>query len=279
MAKIIKKILNETIKNFKGDKNLISVTPTGSFVDINKRLEKFNDLDLVFVFKKINKGVIKKFERFINYLNKSFSTNPLGITFTFKQGGTIKIMSKKLRTIMLHFLLWSKKEYVADYANIVKFSFQQNKPLYGKPLKEIKEFKPKKKELFSEFGGITTQKKRVKTGIIEYLDYNKKGEVMIKKIKLNPNQYLDALFYSVLSIAYDLVLVKEKYPFKIEESTKKFSEIFSIPNKNFPKEMLKLKKEFRKGKKFSKKEILELKNKSLQFIDQCLILLSRQKFY
>ena len=274
MKKIIDRILEEIIENFKEYENLISLTLVGSFANPDKKLENFNDVDLVFILKKITEKDIKKLKKLGKDLKKKYSNTQIGITYTLKIG-PIKILSKKPKTIMLHFLVYSKKEYTKYESALTRFSFQHYKPLIGKSLKETNRIKQiKKKDLFNEIDGIPTMRKWIKTRIAEYIEPTEEG-IKIKSIKLASKQYLEIICYSVLRLASNMVRLRRSYVDIDKKMCEEFSKIYPIELKEFPKEILKLKRKIRKGEKLSTNKIKEIKNKALKFINQCEDFLSK----
>lgn len=268
MERIIKEMLKEVTDTFRDDENLISLTPVGSFANPNKKLEKFNDLDLVFVFRKINAEDVKKLKELGKTLKESFSDKNTDIEYTLKIG-PIKFASKKRKMIIIHFLVYSQKGYKIYESAVTRFSFQHYKPALGKLLKEISEIrKIKKKDLFNEIDGIPVMRKWIENKIVYYLEPKENG-IKIISMRLDSKQYMDIIFYSVLRLASNMVRLKGMYADIDKKMCNAFERHYPIILKQFPEKTLILKERTRKGKGLSTKEIEELKNESLEFINQC----------
>ncbi len=276
MAKIAKEIVEKFKERFINYDNLISLTLIGSFSNLNKKLTKFNDLDLVFIFKKITKKDLNKLKDIAKEIKNKFSNKEIGLTHSFKIG-PIKIPSGKKKTIMLHYLVYSKEGYLKYETNPTKFSFQNYKPLIGKSLKKIYSIKKiEREDLFNENDGIPAMKRWIKKRKAEYLEPTEKG-IKISAKKPEDNLYLEIIFYSVLRLASNMLKLKEKYLDTNKTMCKEFIRFYPIKLNEFPKEVLSLKQKLRNGKKFSKNEIKILRLKTLGFIKQCENLLKRDK--
>lgn len=266
--KNIERIIKEIIKRLKHDKNVVSITLVGSFADDNKKLETFNDIDLVLILKEVKSKDVKKLKKLGKYFKKTFSTKEIGITYTLKIG-PIKVVSKKQKTMMLHFLIYPEKEYTKYESSLTRYSFQNYKPLLGKSLKEINEVKfVKKYDLFNDIDGIPAMKKWIKTKSAGYVEPTEKG-IKIRPLKLTDKQYEEIIIYSILRLASNMLEVLGKKSDINADTYKKFGKIYPIKLKNLPLNALKLKKRLRKGKKLSKNKRKELQKKALEFISQC----------
>ncbi len=268
MEKIIKDLQDIIISELKDNENLISFTVVGSFADFNKKLEKFNDFDLVFVLKKTSAEALKELENLAKAIQRKFSTESIGITYTFKIG-PIKIASNKPITIMLHFLVYSKKGYTIYESNCTRSSFQHCKPLLGKSLKNIDNIeKITSEDLFNDIDGIPAMRKWIKTRVGGYIEPTAAG-AKFTPVKLNAKQYLEILFYSVLRLASNMVRLKENYLAVNTKMCRKFKNLYPIKLSDLPESVLNLKQKLRKGKEFSDDELTNLKNLALDFINQC----------
>ncbi len=264
---MIKDILNEIKNRFGKNNNVISLTLVGSFSNSDKKLEKFNDIDLVFVLDKVNKKEITYFHEFGLELADKFSNNKVGITHTLKIG-PIKEKSNKQKTIMLHFLVYSRDTYFQE-SKVARFTWQHYKPLLGKSLLEFNKInKIIKTDLFNDVDGIPAMKRWIKTGLGEYIEpIGEKTSVV--SLKLEGTLYLEVIFYSVLILITNMLRVKGTYLDVNKKICEEFKKVYNIPLKDWPQKVLSLKKKLRKGRTFSKKEVIEIKAISLEFIKQC----------
>lgn len=273
--KRIRKIIKELIERLKHDKNIVSITLVGSFADDNKKLEKFNDIDLVLILKELKSKDVIKLKRLGKYLKKKFSTKKTGITCTLKIG-PIKVVSEKQKTMMLHFLVYPEKEYTKYESSLTRYSFQNYKPLLGKPLKEINEVKfVKKNDLFNDIDGIPTMKEWIKTKSAEYVEPTEKG-IKIKPLKLTNKQYEEIIIYSVLRLASNMLRILGEKSDTNSKTYNQFRKVYPIKLKDLPLKTLKLKGKLRKGKKLSENERKELQKKALEFINQCETILTEK---
>ncbi|MDO8508411.1 MAG: hypothetical protein Q7S27_01875 [Nanoarchaeota archaeon] len=267
-SKIIKEIIGEIKNSFRDEENLKSLTLVGSFYNINKKLEKFNDLDLVFIFSKITKNEINKLKSVASLINNKFSTENIGITNTLKIG-PIKIPSKKKKTIMLHFLVYSKDGYKKYESTLTRFSFQHYKPLLGISLKNINHIKKvTKKDLFNGIDGIPAMNKWINKRKVEYLEPTEKRIKISSRIP-SDKEYLEVIFYSILRLSSNILRLYNKEDNLNKKMCKEFSNLIDINLNQLPLKTLILKEKLRKGKNFSKEEIKDIKSLSLTFIKEC----------
>ena len=65
-----KKFIKEVFSKLKNDKNILSATFVGSFVD-KYSLKNISDIDLIIIVKNLNKKTIKSLERKIYQINSN----------------------------------------------------------------------------------------------------------------------------------------------------------------------------------------------------------------
>src|SRR3989338_2877054 len=183
---------------------LLSLNIVGSFSDPKKPLAVFNDLDIVIICKNFSSVFKRNLEEIITQLKNDYSSDSIGITHTFKIG-PIKIPSKKSRTIMLHFLIYTKNGYKIYESPLTRFSFQHYKPLFGKSLKKINKVSSISiNDLFNEIDGIPAIKQWITKKEAFYIDPSS-GKVKIVKIKLKGKLYLEVIFYSILTLSSNML--------------------------------------------------------------------------
>lgn len=276
MEKIIRDILNEIVETFRNDNNLLSLTPVGSFVNPDKKLEKFNDLDLVFIFKDLSAKEINNIKKIGKKLKNEFSDKNIEIVYTLKMG-PIKFSSKKQKIILIHFIVLSQESYVNYIPPLVRFSFQHFPPIFGKSLKRINHIKNiTKEDLFNDFIGIPAMRRWIKNKTVEYLEPKTDG-IKMTHLKLDNKQYFEIIFYSILRLASNMVRLKGMYVDIDRKMCKEFEKEYPITLKDFPERIIELKGKMRNDEKTSSEEIKELKLKSLKFINQCEAFLKTQR--
>lgn len=261
-------IIKDLSKNFKEEKNLLSLSLVGSFSNPSKKIENFNDLDFVFVYKNITKENLEKLRKTANYLKYKYSNKKVGITYTFNIG-PIKITSKKPKTIMIHFLVYSKQGYLKYESNLTRYSFQHHKPLIGQTLKKINKISQiKVKDLFNKIDGVPAMRYWIKKRKAICIQPATKGVKLIK-ISLNKEKYLEIIFYSILNLANNILRLGNQYRKIDKEMCKIFKNKVHIKLNDFPEEIYNLKAKLRRKKAFSDKEIKQIALKSLKFISEC----------
>lgn len=268
MAIITQKIIQDIGEDLVNEKNIISLTLVGSFADTNKSLEKFNDLDLVIICNKLNKSLFDKLNNLIDNIKRKYSSENIGITSSLNIG-PIKIISPKKRTIMVHFLIYTLKDYEKYESSLTRFSFQHYKPLVGLPLSKINNlYSVSVRDLFNKIDGIPAMREWIIKKEIFYLKPTPK-KIEIIKTKLERKLYLEVMFYSILRLSSNMLRTRNFYAETDLAMCKSFEKEFPIRLNKFPLEILQNKERLRKGKIFLKKEIEDLKNNSLEFIREC----------
>ncbi|MBR9701990.1 hypothetical protein GOV13_03640 [Candidatus Pacearchaeota archaeon] len=278
MTKIINKISNEIVERLRDDKNLLSLTLVGSSSNYPKKLNEFNDIDFVFIYNNLKRADIKRLKYIQKSLEEKYSSNKIGITHTFKIG-PIKIISKKPKTIMLHFLVYSKNNYLKYESNLTRFSFQHHSPLCGKHLNKINSLKKVNfQDLFNDIDGIPAMKEWIVKKKGTYIEPIGR-DVKFTDFELKDKQYLEVIFYCVLNLTMNMERAKRGY-FKFNKNTlNQFESDFPLELNDFPSEIFLLKDKLRKGHNFSLKELDNIKDKSLKFISQCELIIKENYLY
>lgn len=269
MTLITKKIIKDCIKNLNNEKDLISLTLVGSFSNPNKKLESSNDLDFVLIYDRISNKDLIKLKKLAKKIKNNYSSNEIEINYTFKIG-PIKIVSKKPKSILIHFLVYSKDSFNKYESITVRYSFQYYPPLLGKSIKEINNFSDGVHiDLFNNIDGIPARRSWIINKKIEYIEPLPDG-VKISQVKLKNSLYLEVIFYSVLWLANDMLRLKGEYFPDIDlEICKKFKEIFNITLNDFPEKIFYYKRKLRNDKYFDKRNTENIKNLALEFLSQC----------
>ena len=265
---MIQKIIKDIKDNLETEADIVSLTLVGSFSNMNKHLEKFNDLDFVIICDNINKIFFNKLNELIKNLRKRYSSDKIGITSSFDIG-PIKIKSPKEKTIMIHFLIYTPKGYKKYESSLTRFSFQHYNPLVGLPLSKISNIPSVSvKDIFNKIDGIPAMKDWIIKKEVFYLKPTPKKIEIIKK-KLETREYLEVIFYSVLRLSSNMLRTKNIYAETDLSMCKYFVKEFPIKINKFPFEIFQNKEQLRKGEIFTKKETENFKNNSLKFIREC----------
>ncbi|MEK6927418.1 MAG: nucleotidyltransferase domain-containing protein [Nanoarchaeota archaeon] len=264
---IISDILNCIKNKLSKNKEIVSLTLVGSFANPDKKLEKFNDIDLVIILDKVTKEKLSKIENIAKEIKEKFEDNKTGITHTFKIG-PIKVKSKKKTTVMLHFLVYDPDKYVKYESTLTRHSFQFHNPLIGKPLKTISEIKRiTKTDIFNEIDGIPAKKKIVNK-IIEYLEPSERAYIL-NNYHPSESEYSEQIIYSVLRLANDILNLEGNVLKINKEMCNSFQNKVAIRLNSLPLEVLELKNKIRQGYELTETEQENLKLKSKEFIEQC----------
>lgn len=257
MIKIINDILLKIEENLKSNKEVISLTLVGSIKDKNE-LEKFNDVDLVLVTKKVDKNILNLLESTYNEIKKAFSSKDLGITYTTRTGA-IKVISKKPKTIMLHFIVVSENDYKEKISPILKYFFQKSHPLFGKSLVEVQKIdKLRKEDLLNVHRlGIPSHIRCLESKSVDYYEY-KDSEIVSGKQKLKGEKLLDFIFWVTINAGKNI----EEYK----------NNSLSLDLRKFMEEMMKTKSEVRKGINLTPKEIENIRIRAIDYMKKCEVL-------
>jgi len=266
MKRQIVDLIIERIKSeLESEKDLVSLTPVGSFADKSKELEKFNDLDFVIILKKVTKNNLSKIRKAGKTLRTEFESNEIGITST-SGIGPIKLKSRKPVTIMIHFLIYPLDKYSEYESVLTRYSFQSYCPLVGKSLKEISCIQEiKKDDLFNEIDGIPAMKKWITNAAIDCLEPNE-GQYNVINTILKNESYAEVMIYSVLRIASNMLRLKGKFLGIDRDMCNEFIKNYSFSLNNLPLKILEMKERIRQG---DKNISPDLKNESMNFLEEC----------
>ena len=107
-SKIKNEIINTVFNKLKKNKNILSASFVGSFVD-NGNLKKINDIDLIIILKKLNQKSFNSIKGQINNLNlrKFFPKKKIFINDTF---GPLKFNSSKL--LVIHLMIYDLNGHI-----------------------------------------------------------------------------------------------------------------------------------------------------------------------
>jgi hypothetical protein len=208
----------------------------------------------VFIYNQLNKQILQKLKKIAKTLKKKYSSDDLEVNYTFKVG-PIKIPSKKPKTLLIHFLVYSKEDYFKYESILTRYSFQHYPPLLGQPLKEINNFKSVVNiDIFNEIDGIPAIKSWINNKKVPYLEPTDKG-FKIAELKLSNGLYLEIIFYSVLWLANNILRVfGEYYPDIDKNMCSRFSQKFPIKMREFPLEIYSFKQKIRNNAEITGKE-------------------------
>src|SRR3972149_8327754 len=267
--KIIELIISDIKTQFKNEHNLDSLSLVGSFANPNKKLEDSNDLDFVIIFDKLTSKNLMNLKSFAKKIRDKYSSKEIDINYTFKIG-PIKISSKKSKSILIHFLVYSKYSFLNYESKTVRYSFQFYPTIIGKSINEINGFPEGVNiDLFNDIDGIPARRSWITSGKIKYIETVPSG-VKITETRLKKDTYLEVVFYSILWLANDMLRLRKEYYQDIDlEMCKSFKKRFSMVSRGIPLKFYSYKHALRKKGLFTGAEINKIKEEALVFLNEC----------
>ena len=131
-----KKIIEFIFKKLKNNKNILSATFVGSFID-KKNLNKINDIDLIIIVKKLNQNIFEDIKKVLfkfkpgNFLEKKKS---LYINDTF---GPLKFNTKN--QLVLHLMIYDVDGHIKHAINspFTVFDWERSKIFLNNKMSDI----------------------------------------------------------------------------------------------------------------------------------------------
>ena len=124
LKNIINQIIRETFDFYEKDENLLTLSIMGSFKDKAKIPDKYNDLDLFFLFKKVNSITFFELEKLLKKIIKNHSSKELEIKYSMLHGPVFKNFSSS-NGILIHNIIFDVPLY-KKFSPLGIFSCQQD---------------------------------------------------------------------------------------------------------------------------------------------------------
>jgi hypothetical protein len=194
------KIVSDLTKKLKESKLLYSLTPLGTELK-SRKFNKTEDIDFCMVIGgKMTKEKLQKIKAIFRSMKK-YSTKEIDVCWAVKDG-PMKPVSKKEHILFLHAALHTIESY-KKAPEVLRYSWQFKKPIFGKSLKEIAPEKKITKEILLNTSlGLKDSIALCNFKKTAYLDWVcAGGKCRIKRIhskELKGKELLDLYFYTVL---------------------------------------------------------------------------------
>lgn len=282
-SEIISDIIGSIVEFYKkgGDSNFLSISLMGSMSNKNARLTKLNDLDLFYLFKKMDFKSYEKLKQLNEQLVKQFSTNKIQVHAAYR-GGHIKCESNKEINILIHNLMFDVPVYKI-LPSVLKVSCQHHSVrLFGTsfPGDVVDQETTSLNDIIAEPRGIRAYKDMIEREVVqtEYWDFNEKTNIAEFRIgfeKVDKHGLFEIISAAAITVPLNVVRMKDIHcPF--DQGVKRFVQLpelkkFSLLH--FPERIVKLKDDVRNGKK----KLSDLDIKKLK--EECIIFLSKFEEY
>lgn len=269
-------IINDIIMDvsnisFKGE--LLSLSLVGSFVDDSHKIEKFNDIDFVFVFEKVSTDLMVDIKNKINTkIIEIFSTDQIEVLPLYKIGPT-KITKKNKCQIMLHCLIYDLESLNRE-TPLALFSWKNDfKHLSGKyHLNEIIQVNEiSTNDVIHEPCGIADCKQSIIDGKVGYYEWDSSKDEFVKRsLNLSGDNYVEFLLYSVYNSAKNALQVHgHKYPNHVDICNQFENEFRKLKSVGHLKKCMDLKKRIRARKEsLDEKKIEILMKETIDFLNE-----------
>ncbi len=201
-CKVKNKIINTVFNKLKKNKNILSASFVGSFVD-NANLKKINDIDLIIVLKKLNQKSFNSIKGQIYNLNlsKFFPKKKIFINDTF---GPLKFNSSKL--LVIHLMIY---DYNGHIEHTIKspftvYDWERSKNYFNQSLSSL--FSTGNIQLVDFINsrrGILNYLRDIKNKKISYRVYKfseKKFKIVRKNINLKERDKFEFYFHVVKNL-------------------------------------------------------------------------------
>ena len=200
--KVKNKIINTVFNKLKKNKNILSASFVGSFVD-NANLKKINDIDLIIVLKKLNQKSFNSIKGQINNLNlsKFFPKKKIFINDTF---GPLKFNSSKL--LVIHLMIYDYNGHIEHSIKspFTVYDWERSKNYFNQSLSSL--FSTGNIQLVDFINsrrGILNYLRDIKNKKISYRVYKfseKKFKIVRKNINLKERDKFEFYFHVVKNL-------------------------------------------------------------------------------
>jgi len=269
MNKFKKELISQLKKNVPKDKNIISISLVGSFVD-KRTFGQSEDIDIVIIIKEMSAQSFIKIRTYLNYVCKSLSNSQREVYPAFKEG-PIKPKVGKKQSFMLHIGFSPLERLRRLSKNLVCDWGYHNRMIYGKRifnLVEVRRFN--EKDLLTENNGVPYVKnflleKRIQSSTWMISNGELVKKLIKRKIKTN-EQLFEVIQYAVIVSLLNIARLKNPR-FKKDKL-----KLIAYAGKNLSGEHFALVKEIYKTKseptkKISTAKVNLLEKKALKFLD------------
>jgi len=230
-----KELVSQLRKNVPNDKNILSISLVGSFVE-KKKFRQSEDVDIVIVINKMSAQSFIKIKNYLESICKKLSNSKREVYTAFKEG-PIKPKIGKKQTFMLHIGFNPLKRLRGLSKNLLCDWGYNNKNIYGKKIFDLVSIRSfNKKDLLTENNGIPYIKaflleKRIQSSTW-FVSNGKLVKKLIKRKVKTDEQLFEVLQYAVITSLLNIARLKNP-KFKKERNN-----LINYAKKKLPKEYL-----------------------------------------
>lgn len=258
------RLKNHLFKIIMGIDNVLSVTLVGSFWN-KTNLNNFSDVDIVIIFKRLNKKKFKECIKKISKINlKKFNLGHLKLLInpTF---GPLKFDDKN--SIVFHTMIYSKEAHINHVIRspFTCYDWEKSKDYKGLALKEIFPVgKVQLSDFFNSRRGVLDYLNNLNNGYISYQKYDLKKNNLIlknKKFKINSRHKIEFSYHLCKFLIinfYKFEKQKNKIPNK--------DEIFMLTKKIFKNKYKYFYENYKLLEKIKKKNLTSSNFNSSSFV-------------
>jgi len=208
---VIENIKKDFVDFHKDSTNLLSLFVVGSLIDKKYNIKKINDLDIRGVYENVTPRLLQKIKDFCSDLSSRYSTNDLDISYSLKAGIVKPPVTNKKRSLLIHFVLFSR----ADYLRIPRlhaFTFSRFNEYLSGPLKptELRLIDQiSLDDVKTEMEGIKHSIEMIEGASLSFLEYEVQGadcELGFKSMPINDDRMsLEIVYHSIKWNILDLL--------------------------------------------------------------------------
>ncbi|MDD3301547.1 MAG: hypothetical protein PHR57_02115 [Patescibacteria group bacterium] len=145
VQKTIRQIIDDIVSFNEKDENLLVLSVMGSFKNIDRAVDNYNDVDFFYLFKEVDDELFLRFENFLKNLISKYSNEDLEIQYSLFHGPVFKNFSKP-NGILIHNIIFDVSLY-RNFSSLGIFSCQNDtnaliKKIDQKEIRHIKKLNP-----------------------------------------------------------------------------------------------------------------------------------------
>lgn len=210
LRKITKSIDNEFIKYFLPDADMETIFVVGSMAKEDYQDRMDNDYDIRIICKEVNPQKIKNFEKFLENLCKTFTTETIEVGYSCLVGPVNHKVSQTKKNILIHAMI-HRKDQMDDFLPVThKYQYGNNyRIVYGKDtLKRFQDVRYNLDELINAHEGLNYCIDMLKRKEYRYLTWDvtkEKCEFNYHAVPMSDEVILENCFYSVNKFVNNLM--------------------------------------------------------------------------
>jgi len=286
LRKKIQTIIKFIVNFWKEDARCLNLALMGSWKNIDRKPQRFNDIDFVYLFKKVDNELMLKFKTLLEEIIKKFSEKGIEVKYSLSQGAAYKNFSTPYG-ILLHNLIFDVDLYRNYPSSLGIFSCQHDtrfliKKADPKKIRNVERFTPK--EIVNDPFGLKNQCLKA---VRDKLNFTMEWKKVNKKWKdlptltpiINDSEFLDALTHSVIISFnfFSMLIYKNNFDIKRwygdPSAYPKIAEAFTLKEVKFIKDIIKTKESLKNTPHLplNKKEINEYRKRATKLIENIIL--------